>query len=75
MRTRLVLLSARLLDPVNAACAAGEEHEAGRIAVSFRADLTAFADDPLSTAATDLPNLPVLLTVLDGRPTHCDASL
>ncbi|MFJ4840400.1 amidohydrolase [Streptomyces sp. NPDC088746] len=55
---------------VNAARAAGEEHEAGRIAVGHRADLTAFADNPLTTAATELPDLPVLLTVLDGRTTH-----
>ncbi|MDQ1012833.1 putative amidohydrolase YtcJ [Streptomyces sp. V4I23] len=60
---------------VDAAYAAGEEHEAGRIAVGFRADLTVLADNPLTTAAIDLPDLPVLLTVLDGRPTHRDASL
>ncbi|KQX47887.1 MULTISPECIES: amidohydrolase [unclassified Streptomyces] len=52
------------------AYAAGEEHEAGRIAPGFRADLAVFAGDPLTTAATDLPDLPVLLTVLDGRITH-----
>ncbi|MFJ6700611.1 amidohydrolase [Streptomyces sp. NPDC091272] len=55
---------------VNSAWTAGEEHEAGRITVGGRADLTAFAGNPLTTAATDLPELPVLLTVLDGRPTH-----
>ncbi|MFE2324514.1 amidohydrolase [Streptomyces sp. NPDC059385] len=55
---------------VGAAHAAGEEHEAGRIAVGHRADLTVLADDPLTTTATDLPGLPVLLTVLDGTPTH-----
>ncbi|MFD7027849.1 amidohydrolase [Streptomyces sp. NPDC059917] len=55
---------------VNAAYAAGEEHEVGRIAVGHRADLTVLGGDPLSTSATDLPALPVLLTVLDGRPTH-----
>ncbi|MGA4843998.1 amidohydrolase [Streptomyces sp. G45] len=60
---------------VNAAHAAGEEHEAGRIAVGHRADLTVLAADPLTTAATDLPDLPVLLTVLDGTPTHRDASV
>ncbi|MFC8919737.1 amidohydrolase [Streptomyces sp. NPDC057116] len=60
---------------VNAAHAAGEEHEAGRIAVGHRADLTVLAADPLTTAATELPDVPVLLTVLDGRPTHRDASL
>ncbi|MET9430663.1 amidohydrolase [Streptomyces sp. NPDC003036] len=60
---------------VNAAWAAGEEHEAGRIALGHRADLTVFAADPLTTAATDLPDLPVLLTVVDGDPTHRDPSL
>ncbi|WP_405688053.1 amidohydrolase [Streptomyces sp. NBC_01387] len=60
---------------VNAAHAAAEEHVAGRIAVGHRADLTVLADSPLVTAATDLPDLPVLLTVLDGSPTHRDASL
>ncbi|OEJ23513.1 amidohydrolase [Streptomyces agglomeratus] len=60
---------------VNAAYAAGEEHEAGRITVGRRADLTVFAANPLTTAATDLPNLPVLLTLLDGEPTHRDARL
>ncbi|MFE7791572.1 amidohydrolase family protein [Streptomyces sp. NPDC057460] len=60
---------------LNAALTAGEEHQAGRIAVGHRADLTVFADDPLTIAATDLPDLPVLLTVLDGHPTHRDPSM
>ncbi|MEU6294012.1 amidohydrolase [Streptomyces erythrochromogenes] len=60
---------------VNAARAAGEEAVAGRIAVGHRADLTVLADDPLSTAATDLPGLPVLLTVVDGRPAHRDPGI
>ncbi|MER7991023.1 amidohydrolase [Streptomyces noursei] len=60
---------------VHAAHAAGEEDRAGRIAPGHRADLTVLADDPLTTPATDLPQLPVLLTVLDGRPTHRDRSL
>ncbi|MFD7256147.1 amidohydrolase [Streptomyces sp. NPDC059874] len=60
---------------VNAAYAAGEEHEAGRIAVGHRADLTALAGNPLAAGATDLPELPVLLTVLAGRPTHRAPSL
>ncbi|MFE2156907.1 amidohydrolase [Streptomyces lydicus] len=55
---------------VNAARAAGEEHGAGRLAPGFRADLTVLADNPLTAAATDLPGLPVLLTVLGGRLTH-----
>ncbi|MFE4919304.1 amidohydrolase [Streptomyces sp. NPDC056661] len=60
---------------VNAARTAGEEHRAGRIAIGHRADLTVLADDPLTTAATDLPDLPVLLTVLDGHPTHRDPNI
>ncbi|WP_098012051.1 amidohydrolase [Streptomyces sp. sk226] len=60
---------------VNAAWAAGEEHEAGRIALGHRADFTVFADSPLTTPAVDLPELPVLLTVVDGRTTHRAASL
>ncbi|MGW6979406.1 amidohydrolase [Streptomyces sp. NPDC054932] len=60
---------------VNAARAAGEEHRAGRIGVGRRADLTVLADDPLAVAATELPDLPVLLTVVDGGVTHRDASL
>ncbi|GAA4836001.1 amidohydrolase [Saccharopolyspora rosea] len=59
----------------NPAFAAGEEDHAGRLAVGHRADLTAFAEDPLRTPDTDLPELPVVLTVLDGRTTHRDASV
>ncbi|MFE0649937.1 amidohydrolase [Streptomyces sp. NPDC059534] len=51
------------------AFAAGEEHEAGRLAPGYRADLTVLGADPLTTAATDLPDLPVRLTVVAGRPT------
>ncbi len=60
---------------VNAAWAAGEEKEAGRIQVGYRADLTVLAADPLTVDATDLPDLPVRLTVVDGRPTYRDVSL
>ncbi|MET9677879.1 amidohydrolase [Streptomyces sp. NPDC006482] len=52
------------------AYAAGEEQVSGRLAVGHRADLAVFAEDPVATAATELPDLPVLLTVLDGRITH-----
>ncbi|MGW0550010.1 amidohydrolase [Streptomyces altiplanensis] len=71
----LTALEALQAMTVNAAHAAGEEHEAGRLAVGYRADLTVFADNPLTTPALDLPDLPVLLTVLDGNPTHRDANL
>ncbi len=60
---------------ITPAWVAGEEHESGRLAVGYRADLTVFADDPLRVADDDLAELPVVLTVLDGRPTHRDGSL
>ncbi|MFB7516720.1 amidohydrolase [Streptomyces sp. NPDC056144] len=52
-----------------AAYAAGEEREAGRIALGYRADLTALGADPLTTAPTELPDVPVRLTTVDGRVT------
>ncbi|MFI2643846.1 amidohydrolase [Streptomyces sp. NPDC018610] len=60
---------------LNPAWAAGEEHEAGRLAVGHRADLTVLADNPLDVADEDLAALPVLLTVVEGRPTHRAAAL
>ncbi len=70
----LTAAEALLAMTANAAHAAGEEQLAGRITVGHRADLTVFAADPLTTPATELADLPVLLTVLDGRPTHrCDS--
>ncbi|WP_030263734.1 amidohydrolase [Streptomyces violens] len=71
----LTALEALQAMTVNAAYAAGEEQEAGRLAVGHRADLTAFAESPLTTPAADLADLPVVLTVLDGRPTHRAPSL
>jgi predicted amidohydrolase YtcJ len=47
--------------------AASQQHQAGRIAVGFRADLTAFADNPLTTPGDDLVGTEILLTVVDGR--------
>jgi predicted amidohydrolase YtcJ len=49
---------------------AGEQDVAGRIAVGFRADVTAFAADPADCDADELIELPVLLTVVDGRVVH-----
>ncbi|MER7624407.1 amidohydrolase [Streptomyces sp. NPDC126503] len=57
------------------AYAAGEEHEAGRLALGHRADLTVLSDDPLTVPATELPDVPVLLTVLNGRITHRAATV
>ncbi len=50
--------------------AVGEAGHAGRIAVGQRADLTAFAADPVECPADDLPELPVRLTVVAGEPAH-----
>ncbi|WP_425244720.1 amidohydrolase family protein [Streptomyces citrinus] len=60
---------------VNAAYAAGEEREAGRLAVGYRADLTVFGADPAATPATELPDVPVQLTVVGGRITHRAAGI
>ncbi|MFC8715068.1 amidohydrolase [Streptomyces sp. NPDC057197] len=60
---------------LNPAWAAGEEHMAGRLAVGYRADLTVLADNPLDVADADLAGLPVLLTVVAGRPTHRAAGI
>ena len=42
----------------------------GRIAPGYRADLTAFAANPLRTPAADLPGVPILLTAVDGIIRH-----
>ncbi|MEU3029770.1 amidohydrolase [Streptomyces incarnatus] len=52
---------------VNAAWAAGEEEHAGRLALGYRADLTVLAEDPLAVADTELAEVPVVLTVVEGR--------
>jgi predicted amidohydrolase YtcJ len=44
----------------------GEEHVAGRIAPGMRADLTGLGADPVDCAPDELPDVPVLLTVVDG---------
>jgi predicted amidohydrolase YtcJ len=50
-----------------AALAVSEQAVAGRIAPGYRGDLTGFAHDPVECDADDLVELPVLLTVVDGR--------
>jgi len=56
-----------------AADAVGESARAGRIAVGMRADLTAFAVDPLRADPDELADAPVALTVVDGAVVHRDA--
>ncbi|WP_347878321.1 amidohydrolase family protein [Streptomyces sp. KS 21] len=54
----------------HAALAAGEQQVAGRIAAGCRADLTAFALDPVDTAPDELAEAPIRLTMSGGRITH-----
>lgn len=54
----------------HAARAAGEEDIAGRIAPGFRADLTAFTLDPLTTAPDELADAAIRLTMTGGHITH-----
>ncbi|GAA5015133.1 hypothetical protein GCM10025734_63380 [Kitasatospora paranensis] len=54
----------------HAARAVGEEAVAGRIAVGYRADLTAFGVDPLAAPADEVAAAPVRLTVVGGRVVH-----
>ncbi|OWA05775.1 hypothetical protein B9W68_23335 [Streptomyces sp. CS227] len=54
----------------HAAAAAGEAAVAGRIAPGHRADLTAFAADPLTTPAGELPETPIALTVVGCSVRH-----
>lgn len=51
----------------HAALAAGEQALGGRIAPGMRADLTVLAEDPVDLAAEELPDLPVVATVVDGE--------
>ena len=53
-----------------AARAIGEEHVSGRIAVGMRADFTGLAVDPVGCPADELPDVPVVLTVVDGEVVH-----
>jgi amidohydrolase family protein len=45
----------------------GEERLSGRIAPGMRADLTALAADPVECPPGELPDVPVLSTVVDGE--------
>lgn len=58
-----------------AAKVVGEQAVAGRLTERSRADLTVFAADPAEVPADELPDLPVRLTILDGRIVHDDGSL
>ncbi|WP_067818589.1 amidohydrolase [Actinomadura kijaniata] len=70
--TPLQALQGYTLSP---AWVAAEEDRAGRLAPGHRADLTVFADNPLTVPDEDLAELPVLLTVVNARLTHRAPSL
>jgi hypothetical protein len=53
-----------------AAMAVSEGTVAGRVKPGYRADLTGFAADPVAADADALVNLPVLMTLVDGRITY-----
>ena len=53
-----------------AAATVGESHLNGRITEGLRADFAVFAEDPVDVSADDLPELPVLATVVAGRVVH-----
>ena len=55
-----------------AAATVGERELGGRIIPGLRADLSVFAEDPVDVSADDLPELPVVATVVDGRVVHRD---
>ena len=56
----------------HAAAAAGQADSAGRIGVGYRADLTAFAVDPVAAPPDEVADAAVTLTMLGGAVTHRD---
>jgi predicted amidohydrolase YtcJ len=59
----------------HAAWAAGESGCSGRIAPGMRADLTAFAVDPLRADPDELADAPIALTAVSGTVVHRDATV
>jgi predicted amidohydrolase YtcJ len=53
-----------------AALATGDEAVSGRIVPGARADVTGFAEDPTAVSGDALIDLPVTLTVVEGRVVH-----
>ena len=52
-----------------AAAAAGDAH-GGMIAVGAHADLTVFGGDPVACAVDELPELPIVATIVAGEVVH-----
>ncbi|MEV0600410.1 amidohydrolase [Streptomyces sp. NPDC050315] len=55
---------------VTPAITAGEAHRTGRLREGHTADLTGFATDPLRVPPQELPDVPIRLTIVDGRVVH-----
>jgi predicted amidohydrolase YtcJ len=71
---RLSRAEALALFTTGAAWAAFEEERRGRIAPGFEADLTVFGADPMAVLESQIPSVPVVLTVVGGRVTRPAAS-
>jgi predicted amidohydrolase YtcJ len=54
------------------AIATGDAERLGRITPGFRADITVFADDPVTCDPDDLISLPVCATIVDGELVFSD---
>jgi predicted amidohydrolase YtcJ len=59
---------------VHAARVNGDEQVYGRLKPGLRADITAFAEDPVDADPDELPDVPVELTVVDGTIVFAAAS-
>jgi predicted amidohydrolase YtcJ len=55
---------------IHAAWSVGEQQETGTLEIGKRADLTAFAADPLVAPPDELVEAPIMLTVADGAISH-----
>ncbi|HWK28268.1 MAG TPA: amidohydrolase [Solirubrobacter sp.] len=54
----------------NVAALVGERDRAGMLRAGYRADLTGFGDDPRALGPADLLDVPIVLTVVDGKVVH-----
>ena len=52
------------------AFAAGAEHRLGKVEPGYLADLTVWAADPLVVPAAEIADVPIMLTIVDGRIVH-----
>jgi len=64
---RLTRREALALFTSDAAYAAFEEGIRGRIAPGFAGDLTVFGADPMTVSEKEIPRIPTLMTVVNGR--------